>query len=192
MNEVHLLEAMVVSAWSRRSLTDPLARSLSRLVGELALLDRAEWRVLANSAGQRDALYEFETGNKLDGTPDADAWLVQFVRQQSPTAFVVAEDWTVVRGAKFLQTRSMPAVYHHDEVYYVARTQDAGCDGNWGRVVSNTVPSFRAFVIDGVAMPTIGSDIDEKLLNELASNVKAIILGVYDGESYLTAQIPRD
>lgn len=176
--------------WASESITDKLAQSFSHAVGRHVELKRAKFSVLADSTLSQEALCDFRHGSKTSGEPTADAWLVDFLLTQAADTFLLIADWTAKRGAKFLQTRAMPAVFHDDEVYYVVPNSAPAEVPNWRRIVSNTVPLFHGFVIQGAPMPEIGSQIDAIAIERLAAHVKGIVFGVYDGESYMVAELP--
>lgn len=119
--------------------------------------------------------------------PTAAEWLrsrvLAFFSRQNGYALV--SDWTARPKHTFLTDRGMPAVFHKSEVYYVVTNNEAQEQRKWGRIWSNTVPLFHAFLVAGMQPPQLGIELNSTLLEEMVPRVRAIIFGIYDGESYL-------
>src|SRR5262249_13224585 len=98
-------------------------------------------------------------------------------------AFILVEDWRAKPSHKFLLSDAMPALVAGDEVYYVVTSTDIRDQPHWRRIFSNSSPLFHAFEI-GATPPDSATVPQEVLINWVAS-VEKIVLGAYDGESYV-------
>ncbi len=188
MNVEHVLSAQEVEPWVRASLRDGLALGLSHhVVAQLPWSD-VRYRVLARRDLTRAELLEFSVGGKVAGAPTADDWLI--VALSSSVArgrLLLAEDWRARPTDAFLTQRQLPALFAGEQVYYVVSGQPAD-DPNWKRISSNAPPTFHMFAVESDA-PQPGTQLTEAALQRLASGVRQLVLGVYDGESYLLAEL---
>ena len=191
MNIEHDLTNDVVRDWAKMSLLDPLSLSFSKWCEATVDWRNARFSVLAASNCTKEQLLDFKHGGKMDGNPIVDDWFVEqlSVRQRSDD-FLLVEDWHVTPRASFLEQREMPGVYFNDEVYYLIAQRNAVNIPNWGRIFSNSVPLFHAFVVRGVP-PAVDDrrQVQHETFRSLAGCVATIVFGVYDGESYLLCDL---
>jgi hypothetical protein len=189
MNIAYDLRQRRALDWVRESLTDGLALGVSKSVAKSVNLDKARLRVFANEGLSEQALLEFAYGGKAAGEPRPDNWLKDCLnRLRSPgDGLFLFEDWRARPTDKVILEQKLPVVTSGQDVYYVLPNCDPHQVANWQRLCSNTVPLFHAFVVN---MPS--ADIRAEYStwpDQIASNVTHIILGVYDGESYLICSV---
>lgn len=185
MNVERQLIAERVLPWVRGSLTDPLALGFSRFADSLIAWDTAKFSVFVDEGVSDADLMDFGVGGKISPSPRPEKWLLDAVDifPRSGARSWLVEDWMARPNDQFIGAKSIPAIYCGAEVYYLVA--DPGSTSNWGRISSNRPPLFHAFILDGIKMSAPGSQVQSSDLESWARCVKAIALGVYDGESYL-------
>jgi hypothetical protein len=138
-------------------------------------------------AGLSDAeLVEFAVGNKASSS-DADEWLMELLCASPLTVngMFLVEDWRPSPDSPFLVKMKLPTLFVADEVYFLLRERDPRQVENWRRIFSNTVPTFHAFVFADDPRAIAGASISTTVLDEIATHLRMIICGAYDGESYV-------
>ena len=193
MNVERTLPKGQAMGWAHNALLDPIALSFSRHVAAEIDLSKASFRVLAEQSLSDAVLMDFATGGKISGEPHPQDWLLECIAPACTTLddCILAEDWLARPEHTFLVDRAMPAVISDQEVYYIVPADELRVEPNWRRIFANTVPSFHAFVIDGNCTLFRGDTFTIDAMQLLAKQVRKIIFGVYDGESYMVCSLSK-
>jgi hypothetical protein len=190
MNVEYHLPAEKVERFVSSELSDSLAMTLSHCFSRFFNPVATGFRLLAKEGLNEGEVLDFQGAPRAEGVPSPGDWLVQFFTSFGNGAdpFLLVEYWLLSPRSSVIKADNLPAVYHGDEVYFVIRVKDLGNDdGAKGLCTDNLVPLYHVFLIQGVPMPEIGSDITTEELEVLAAHVRAFCMGIYDGESYLVA-----
>lgn len=192
MNIQYTLPWDSVSPWIEKSLTDPLALSVSREIFKSTNSIEMLFHTVAQKGLTTNQLLDFQSGGKVSNGIRPDDWLLDFVENTSCAqsgGFWLIEDWLARPGDSSLHKAGMPALFNGNEVYYVLDLKASRTDPNWPRIRSNRPPLFHAFLVSGTEKPIIGSMLSQSVIDELAKHICLIVFGVYDGESYLVAHL---
>lgn len=188
MNVERTLTAHQAKDFVIASLLDPLALSFSKLVAEKINLDSCEYKTLAKDGLTEGALLDFRHGGKIEGAPHPDDWIIELANsvRKEKNSFYFVEDWQLWPDAPVIKKNLLPAVYNNREVYFfVDHSDPRQSDSLFGICCGNTVPLFHGFVIEGDANIFADGKIDADKMALVASNVRMLYIGIYDGESYL-------
>jgi hypothetical protein len=131
-------------------------------------------------------LTDFDTGNKAEA---ADDWLMNSLAHSALTlnGMILVEDWRAAPQSQFLKEMNLPTIVVGTEVYFIVRERDPRRIANWQRIFSNTVPTFHAFLVAADPRLVPETTVSPELLREVARQLRMIICGAYDGESYVVA-----
>lgn len=119
----------------------------------------------------------------------ADQWLLEHLSATEQGASLIVEDWRATPTSPFLVGDAMPTLFHGAEVYYMLNANAIRSHPLWRKILSNTVPSFHAFVLRTANQTQAGSDAETPSLELLASAVRMVICGAYDGEGYVLGTV---
>jgi hypothetical protein len=175
----------------RHSLREGPSLSLAKQVANR--VDWTDWRfeTYANTGLPEVELVDFSSGGKVSGSV-TDQWLLRRLAAYgaSADATLIAEDWRADPDDLFLTSRGMPTFFYGNEVYYALKVDAIEDQPQWRLVLSNTVPTFHAFILRGDHRPEIGSRITAASILEMVQSVRGVICGAYDGEGYVVGLAP--
>jgi len=194
MNVEYHLSAEKAERFVSGELSDALAMTLSHIFSRTFTLATASFRLLAKEGLSEAQVLDFRGARRVEGVPHPDDWLSQFFTGfgDGAESFLLAEHWLLRPDHSVIKTNNLPAVHHGDEVYLAIDVNKLGNDDvAKGLCTDNLVPLYHVFLIEGVPMPEIGSEIATEELEVLAAHVRAFCMGIYDGESYLVATVGR-
>lgn len=149
-------------------------------------MSRFSFKTFGRRGLSEEDLTDFEAGNKAEA---ADDWLMPLLAHSPLTVngMFLVEDWRATPESQFLMERDLPTIAVGPEVYFIVRQRDPRRIANWQRIFSNTVPTFHAFLMADDPRLAPGTTVSIELLREVAQQLRMIICGAYDGESYIVA-----
>lgn len=172
--------------WIEKSISDGPSLTLSKCV--ISNIDSRDFECFVEVEGIlcNNDLMDFKAGGKVSGVEAYESLIRYLSLLASKFDFsIVAEDWCAKPESVFLHRVGMPAFFYKDEVYYIVESSKIANESNLSRIMSNTTPTFNAFLVKRGAADLIGEDVDFSVIESLANSVCAIISGVYDGEGYI-------
>lgn len=180
------LPAAATASWLRDSLRLGPSLSLAKVVSEAEDLNRFSFKTFGRQGLSEEDLIDFGTGNKAES---ADDWLMNLLTHSPLTlnGILLVEDWRAAPQSQFLKEMNLPTITVGAEVYFIVRERDPRRIANWQRIFSNTVPTFHAFLVAGDPRLIPGTSASLEVLREAAHQLRMIICGAYDGESYVVA-----
>ena len=173
-------------AWIKKSLLEGPSLSLSK-----AILDNIEhndfncFSDVGDSTRWSNAI-NFSFGGVVDAG-EAYKSLVSFLSLLSSkfNYTLIAEDWCATATSNFLSREEMPAFFYNDEVYYAVESKKINLTKNLPRILSNTVPTFNAFLAKENFISLVGNNITGNEIDFVSKSIIGIICGAYDGEGYI-------
>lgn len=187
MKNLHLIPSGFAQKWLRESLKLGPSLRLSKIIEE-----KWDWRsslfaVYAPSGLSRQQLLEFDAGGKVSSL-ESDQWLMDSTKINYPKGyFYIVENWRARPNSKYLKMDNMPYFVVGDEVYFKFDLKNCQ-KKEFGKIFTNTVPTFHAYLVKDVADIEVGDCLGEDVLLRIVANVEMIICGVYDGESYMVVK----
>ena len=176
--------------WLRDSLRLGPSLSFAKLIAEAEDLSRFSFKTFGKQGLSEEALIDFDTGDKAEA---ADDWLMNLLAHSALTlnGMFLVEDWLAAPQSQFLKEMDLPTITVDAEVYFIVRERDPRRIANWQRIFSNTVPTFHAFLLAADPRLVPGATVSLEMLREAAHQLRMIICGAYDGESYVVATRER-
>jgi len=187
----HQLSTQEATLWMRDSLGSGPSLTLAKLVCRAFPWDECTCWTVADASIAQEKLSDFLQGGKVSGQV-ADQWLLAWLATVAGScgeATLVAEDWRADRNSEFLATDRLPAFFYGIEVYYCLPCSDVAIFPRTKVILSNTVPSFHAFVARGDLDLLRANSLEwsAETIQKVAEDVAAIICGAYDGEGFVVA-----
>lgn len=189
MTTEHRLPAALTARWLEESLRLGPSLALAQFIANTQDLERFSFVTFGRNDLSDADLLQFEGGSKAQG---ADDWLMNLLKNCPDTSdgMLLIEDWMATPQTNFIQEMKLPAVFLENEVYYLLRERDPRVVPHWRRIFTNAVPTFHAFLLKDDTRLIEGMSMSSELLQECARNLRMIICGAYDGESYVVAKPP--
>lgn len=174
------------------SFRDPLALSMSKAFSTTRIAKLHDFRAYAKTNLDFVGLIDFAHGNKINHQPDPDNWIIGRCRDLvgSEDFFYFVEDWTARPDDSFISSEDVPAVFDGQDVYYAVKSAEQATLRTWPRILWNLPPLFLMFLVSGAPRNVARSSISEQTIMEYAERTVGIVIGVYDGESYLVCRCP--
>jgi hypothetical protein len=184
----YLLPQHPVTDWIRDGMRLGPSLALARHLESTLDWTQFAFRTVAFEDLTPSQLSNFTSGNRAD-SDQANNWVFDTLVRSSLSAgsMYLVEDWRASRSSNFIRQMSLPAIFCGDEVYYAVRERDPRHRDHWRRIFSNTVPTFYAFLVADDPRLAVGESISFDALRDSARDLRALISGAFDGESYILA-----
>lgn len=192
MNIEHVIDPDRGADFVIECLEGDLGLSLSKYVCRNFLQSETDFFSFASNKLNREQILNFAEGGKFEVGDTSERLLECFISKNCKrNGMWIVEDWLARPKDQFLIDMEMPFLTHENEVYYFVR--DANKGDKWLDVMNNRPPEFHAFYGDFEIDPT-KKQLDHGDFENISKSIEAIVLGVYDAESFLVCRLlgPKD